>query len=595
MGKKGTKKKNTNNTSKQTNNNNNKNNNNKVKTDTNNNNTTTSNNNNGGVDDDHNNLSNDQQQQQQDLIASSTVVVDEGTTTKAIISETTEKQEGSTDVIKKDEGAVHNDQQKSKAILLTNDPVIKQEPVVVEEGKRYKCPFCTNDDVVECKMEYKTMIGTLSCRLCGASYQMPIHSLSEPIDIFSKWLNDCEHAQHNSQGDVVVEEKIQKVVEEVIEQQKETEENTATSTAVTNETSACGNDGTPATTTKIQDENTNNNNNNENDTNNNNTNHQELHVKIYNDILMEDYINQIDDNKKKLIGSIDQGTSSTRFVLYSPYKARIIAYSQMEHEQIYPNIGWHEHNPIELWNNIVKCMNGLYEQMTIQYDIILNNTNVSVIGITNQRETTVAWNAYTGIPYYNAIVWDCCRTSYIANELSMSHHLKNNRFRNNTGLPLSSYFAATKVKWLLDHVPTLSYDLIHHTNSICFGTIDTWILYQLTGGYNQTTNTYCFKTDVSNASRWLFYNLHTKIWDQNIIHTICSPHTVPANIVLPQICPSSYIYGYCQSVTLTNSAANILPLSFHNIPIGSVLGDQQAALFGQAAFNPGQAKNTVRI
>jgi glycerol kinase len=207
------------------------------------------------------------------------------------------------------------------------------------------------------------------------------------------------------------------------------------------------------------------------------------------------------------------------------------------------------------------------------------------IGITNQRETTVAWNATTGKPYYNAIVWDDTRTTHIANEIASGNQ---DRLRSQTGLPLASYFAGTKVKWLLDNVQELQNDLKTKPDEIRFGTIDTWVLYQLSGkpsGIEHTANVGgLFLTDVSNASRWLFMDIAKVEWDASLIEAVCSPHSVPIS-ALPGIRSSSEVYAIC-----SKDATGIAALD--GIPVASILGDQQAALFGQCAFEPGEAKNT---
>lgn len=179
----------------------------------------------------------------------------------------------------------------------------------------------------------------------------------------------------------------------------------------------------------------------------------------------------------EFVGSIDQGTSSTRFLVFTK-KGDIAARSQMEHTQHFPpgedKVGWHEHDPLEIWTNVKLCMEAVVKILTekkIKFSI-------QAIGITNQRETTVAWDATTGIPYYNAIVWDDTRTTSIANLIASGNP---DRLREKTGLPVASYFAGTKVKWLLDNVPELQEDLKNQPGKIRFGTIDTWVLYQVSG------------------------------------------------------------------------------------------------------------------
>lgn len=217
------------------------------------------------------------------------------------------------------------------------------------------------------------------------------------------------------------------------------------------------------------------------------------------------------------------------------------------------------------------------------------------MGITNQRETTVAWNRVTGVPYYNAIVWDDARTADIANRVAAGDM---DRLRDRTGLPVTTYFAGCKVKWLLDHVEALRVDLQERPHEVCLGTIDTWLVYQFTGHKRATTDNdnnniannnalFCggaFVTDVTNASRWLFMDLRTLRWNQSLVDAVCAPHRVPLT-ALPTICPSSHRFGTCNGAVL---GVDLLD----GVPIAAVLGDQQAALFGQTAFAAGQAKNT---
>ncbi len=291
-------------------------------------------------------------------------------------------------------------------------------------------------------------------------------------------------------------------------------------------------------------------------------------------------------NNAALIGAIDQGTSSTRFLLFTE-RGEIAASAQMEHTQIFPpeHVGWHEHDPYEIWNNTVHCMQSV---MSAAASKLEQNVNVRAIGITNQRETTIAWNAATGKPYYNAIVWDDLRTTSIAENIAGGDA---NRLREKTGLPLASYFAGTKVRWLLDNVPELRDDLVDETkrDQVRFGTVDAWLVYQLTGSPKDESARGnaggLFITDVSNASRWLLMDLRTLQWDEELIQQVCggSGLSVPLS-ALPEIRPSSTVYGKC------SSDSGVEALS--GVPIAGILGDQQAALFGQGAFEPGEAKNT---
>jgi glycerol kinase len=220
------------------------------------------------------------------------------------------------------------------------------------------------------------------------------------------------------------------------------------------------------------------------------------------------------------------------------------------------------------------------------------DSSLAAVGITNQRETTIAWNRTTGKPYYNAIVWDDTRTTDIAMQLASGDM---DRLRSQTGLPLASYFAGTKVKWLLDNVVELQQDLNDENtrDQVCFGTIDTWLMFQLTGRTLDTEtgaanlNLNCgglFVTDVTNAARWLFMDLATVAWDPALIQAVCAPHSLPVS-ALPEIGPSSHVYGTCSGVACGVPA-------LQGVKLAAILGDQQSALFGQTAFMPGQAKNT---
>jgi glycerol kinase len=309
------------------------------------------------------------------------------------------------------------------------------------------------------------------------------------------------------------------------------------------------------------------------------------------------------------IGSIDQGTSSTRFVLVSK-KAVLIASAQMEHTQIYDpqHPGYHEHDPMVLWHNTVSCINAVVKAMEEKKAQAAGKKGgsgkvetplIAAIGITNQRETTIAWNKITGRPYYNAIVWDDTRTADIA--ASIATHDVDQFLSKTTGLPPSSYFAGTKVRWLLENVDTLRNDVIEHPDQVCIGTVDTWLLYQLTGHVPKSTksgrklkgnkkhNVYNvggkFQTDVTNASRWLFMNLQTCAWDEKCITAVLGPNLSLPISCLPEICPSAYQFGTIADCGVHNSLVGTCPIT-------SMIGDQQSALLGQAAFTPGSAKNT---
>mmetsp|Transcript_13809 Transcript_13809/g.28480 ORF Transcript_13809/g.28480 Transcript_13809/m.28480 type:complete len:619 (+) Transcript_13809:145-2001(+) len=298
-------------------------------------------------------------------------------------------------------------------------------------------------------------------------------------------------------------------------------------------------------------------------------------------------------SKKELVGSIDQGTSSTRFLLFTK-EGKIAAWAQKETTQIFPttegsSIGWHEHDPLEIWKTVKLCIQAVCDALDREVKQhnhrILSGYEIAAIGITNQRETTVAWNAETGQVYHNAIVWDDTRTVEIASNIAQGN---DDRLRKKTGLPLASYFAGTKVRWLLDNVESLRYDLSTRPQAVRFGTIDTWIVYQLTGApalKNAASNVGgLFVTDVSNASRWLFLDIHAVQWSQELLNTVCGPHKVPLS-ALPEVKASSEVYA-----TLKKDSTGVSKLQ--GVPLSAILGDQQAALFGQVAFEPGEAKNT---
>jgi glycerol kinase len=267
-------------------------------------------------------------------------------------------------------------------------------------------------------------------------------------------------------------------------------------------------------------------------------------------------------------------------------------------------IGWHEHDPLEIWFNVVSCMEAVQNAMTAKGMPLVGQQHqrpegrvLAAIGITNQRETTIAWNAQTGIPYYNAIVWDDLRTTAIASQLASGNP---NRLRAKTGLPCASYFAGTKVKWLLDNVRALQRDLSDpaQRDQVRFGTIDTWLLYQLTGQRAASTSAKSanvgglFYTDVSNASRWLLCDIGKVQWDVDLIETVCGPHSVPLS-AFPTIQKSSQVYAACAKDACRTRGKNSKVVDYVNgVPVASILGDQQAALFGQCAYEPGEAKNT---
>ena len=254
------------------------------------------------------------------------------------------------------------------------------------------------------------------------------------------------------------------------------------------------------------------------------------------------------------IASIDQGTTSTRCIIFN-HEGQIISISQREHRQIYPRPGWVEHDPIEIWKNVkVVIEDSLTKSNLTKADIL-------GIGITNQRETTVVWDRVTGLPVYNAIVWQDTRTDIICAELSKNGG--QDRFRSATGLPLATYFSGPKIQWLLNQIPNGHDRAIQ--GELLFGNMDTWLIWNLTGEH---------VTDVTNASRTMLMNLNTLAWDPNILQEMGIPE-----ILLPKIRSSSEIYGLSKEV-------------LSGTPVCGDLGDQQAALFGQTCFNQGEAKNT---
>jgi glycerol kinase len=258
----------------------------------------------------------------------------------------------------------------------------------------------------------------------------------------------------------------------------------------------------------------------------------------------------------KYIIALDQGTTSSRAVLFNE-TGQIIDITQREFTQIFPQSGWVEHDPDEIWRSQHEVLNSLISKNKVQA------SDIAGIGITNQRETTVVWNKLTGDPVMNAIVWQDKRTADICeemNEAGLESYIKEN-----TGLVIDSYFSATKIVWILRNVKGARE--MADKGELAFGTIDTWLIWKLTKGKVHIT-------DYSNASRTLLYNIKDLIGDQKLLDFLKIPESM-----LPEVCPSSHHFGDFE-------------LNGHRIPIAGVLGDQQAALFGQACFEPGAAKNT---
>jgi glycerol kinase len=260
------------------------------------------------------------------------------------------------------------------------------------------------------------------------------------------------------------------------------------------------------------------------------------------------------------IGAIDQGTTSTRFIVFDK-KGNQISVAQKEHEQIYPHAGWVEHDTNEIWSNTQEVIKSALKKAN------LTAVNIAAVGITNQRETTVIWNRLTGKPYYNAIVWQDTRVSHTVTELSNAG--KDNWLREKTGLPLATYFSGLKIKWLLENVKGLREEA--EKGMALFGNMDTFIIWNSTGGVNGGIHI----TDVTNASRTQLMNLKTLTWDDDILKLLDIPKQL-----LPEIKSSSEVYGKSTLETLLG------------IPIAGDLGDQQAALVGQTCFAAGEAKNT---
>ena len=261
---------------------------------------------------------------------------------------------------------------------------------------------------------------------------------------------------------------------------------------------------------------------------------------------------------KKYILSLDQGTTSSRAILFST-KGEPVSMVAREFAQIFPNEGWVEHDPMTIWSTQIAVATEAVLKVGASWD------DVATIGITNQRETVIVWNKKTGLPIYNAIVWQCRRTAQYCDELIQKGYKE--MIRSKTGLLIDPYFSASKIKWILDNVHGARE--MAENGELAFGTVDTWLIYNLTGGKVHAT-------DYSNASRTMLFNINTLSWDEEL----CALFNIPLTM-LPEVFPSSHLFGYTESTLLGAS-----------LPIGGVAGDQQAALFGQCCYDTGEIKNT---
>src|SRR3954464_14571747 len=259
----------------------------------------------------------------------------------------------------------------------------------------------------------------------------------------------------------------------------------------------------------------------------------------------------------QFILSFDQGTTSSRAIVFDRTGATIST-AQKEFKQIYPQPGWVEHDPGEIWSSQISVAS----EAVVKAGLTVND--IIAIGITNQRETTIVWDKASGEPVYNAIVWQDRRTADFCDKLKSEG--ADGLIKQKTGLVIDAYFSATKLKWILDHVKGARQKA--NRGQLCFGTVDTWLLWKLTNGQVHAT-------DVSNASRTMLCNIHTAEWDEELLEIYCVPRDM-----LPEIRSSSEVYGYTQN-----------NLSAHNIPIAGIAGDQQSALLGGMSTQPAMVKN----
>ena len=260
----------------------------------------------------------------------------------------------------------------------------------------------------------------------------------------------------------------------------------------------------------------------------------------------------------KYILALDQGTSSSRAIVFD-HEGHILSTAQQEFTQHFPQPGWVEHDPMEIWSSEAAVIAQAISQIGI------NGMDIAAIGITNQRETTIVWDAETGAPVHNAIVWQDRRTSAFCDELKARGLV--DRIREKTGLIIDAYFSGTKIKWILDNVPGARERA--EAGKLRFGTVDSWLVWQLTRGEVHVT-------DVSNASRTMLFNINTLEWDQELLDLLGVPRSM-----MPRVCSSSEVYGHTKTTIFA-----------HEVPIAGIAGDQQAALFGQMCTEPGSVKNT---
>ena len=255
---------------------------------------------------------------------------------------------------------------------------------------------------------------------------------------------------------------------------------------------------------------------------------------------------------KDYVASIDQGTASSRCIVFDP-RARIVSVAQKEHRHHLPRPGWVEHDPEEIWGNVVSVVGDALEKAQLTVD------DLAALGIANQRETTVLWHRDTGEPVHNAVTWQDTRTDQLCRELAGD--VGQYRFRERCGLPLATYFSGPKIRWLLDRIPGLEERA--EAGQVLFGTMDSWLIWKLTGRH---------VTDMTNASRTMLMSLDSADWDPELLEALGVPRAM-----LPEISPSSEIYGEADK-------------ALGGLPIAAALGDQHAALVGQTCFAPGEAK-----